>query len=255
VFVKPNERQQEIMVRLRALQSELSVDELAGQFKVSPLTIRRDLEQLERAGAILRTHGGSVLRTAVESDYHQRVALNFELKQAIGKAAAQEVKSGEMILINDGSTPFHLACHLGEKGSLSVYTNSMAVVSELSRFPSIRIYVLGGEYNSAMHFMGGSITEQLIEGLLFDSVFLGADAIDSSGHCLVADPLVARLTQIMLRRGRRRFLLADHTKVGAVGHAVYGQLSDLDAWYTTPGIRATLLSKFRKQTNVFPVKI
>jgi DeoR/GlpR family transcriptional regulator of sugar metabolism len=128
----PEHRRQQILAQLRALQMELSVEELAKKFQVSALTIRRDLEQLEAAGAILRTHGGSVLRSTVESVYHRRVALNFELKQAIGRAAAKEVKSGDAILINDGSTPFHLAPHLGNVGKIYVYTNSLAVISELS---------------------------------------------------------------------------------------------------------------------------
>jgi len=253
--MKPEERQPLIMAQLRALQSELGVEELANLFKVSPLTIRRDLEQLERSGAIVRTHGGCVLRTTVESVYHERVAHNFKLKQAIGRAAAEEVKSGDMILINDGSTPFHLAAHLGDKASLSIYTNSMAVVTELSRFGGTKLYVLGGQYHSAMHYMGGSMTEQILEELYFDSVFMGADAVDSKGNCLVSDPGIARLTQAMLRRGKRKILLADHTKVGAVGHAVYAKLSDLDAWYTTPGIKFALLNEFRKQTSVTTVKL
>ncbi len=253
--MKPEERQEQIMAQLRALQSEVNVEELAKMFKVSPLTIRRDLDQLVLSGAIIRTHGGCVLRTTVESVYHQQVAHNFELKQAIGRAAAEEVKDGDMILINDGSTPFHLAAYLAKKHNLSVYTNSMAVVSELSRFHDTKLHVLGGQYNSAMHFMGGSMTEQILEGLYFDSVFMGADAIDGRGNCLVSDPDIARLTQAMLRRGKRKILLADHTKVGAVGHAVYAKLSDLDAWYTTPGIKRSLLNEFRKQTSVRTVNL
>jgi DeoR/GlpR family transcriptional regulator of sugar metabolism len=236
------------------MQSEMSVDELAEKFHVSALTIRRDLEQLEQAGTIVRTHGGCLLRTTVESVYHQRVATNFELKQAIGRAAAQDLKAGNIILINDGSTPFHLAAYLGDKGALSVYTNSMAVVTELSRFPAIRLFILGGQYDSAMHFMGGSMTEQLLEGLYFDSVFMGADAVDVHGSCLVSDPGIARLTQIMLRRGKRKVLMADHTKVGALGHAVYANLSELDIWYTTAGIDPGLLRRFGKMTTIKTVK-
>jgi len=235
---------------LHALQSELSVEELGRKFAVSALTIRRDLDQLEREEAILRTHGGCVLRTSVESAYHKRVALNFELKQAIGRAAANEVRTGEVILINDGSTPFHLAPHLGGVGKLFVYTNSLAVISVLSRFPSVRLFILGGEYDSEMHFVGGSMMEETLERLRFDSVFLGADAIDAKGNCLVSDPAIARLTEIMLRRGSRRILLADHTKVGAQAYVVYARLSDFDIWITTPSISPLHLRQFRRQTNV-----
>jgi DeoR/GlpR family transcriptional regulator of sugar metabolism len=248
--MKPRQRQQQILAHVYALQSELRVDDLAKKFDVSALTVRRDLDQLESDGAILRTHGGCVLRTAVESTYHKRVALNFELKQAIGRAAAREVRSGETILINDGSTPFHLAPHLDRVGKLFVYTNSLAVILVLSRFPSVRLYILGGEYNPEMHLIGGSMMEQTLEGLHFDRVFLGADAVDNKGNCLVLDPDTARLTEIMLRRGSRRILLADNTKVGANAHAVYARLSDFDVWYTTPNINPAQLRQFSQQTNV-----
>jgi DeoR/GlpR family transcriptional regulator of sugar metabolism len=248
--MKPEQRQQQIMAHLRALQTELSVEELARKFEISALTIRRDLEQLEAEGAILRTHGGCVLRGTVESAYQRKVALNFELKQVIGRAASKEAKSGDAILINDGSTPFHLASHLGSSGKFDVYTSSLAVISELSRFPDIRLHILGGEYNPEMHFIGGSMMEQILEGLHFDIVFLGVDAVDTNGNCLVSDPDVARLTEIMMRRGSRRILLADHTKVGADAHAVYGRLSDFDVWYTTAGINPVQLRRFSQQTVV-----
>jgi DeoR/GlpR family transcriptional regulator of sugar metabolism len=248
--MSPEERQEQIIAHLRAIQSELRVEKLASRFGVSALTIRRDLEQMESNRTILRTHGGCVLRGSVESAYHRKVALNFELKQAIGRAASKETKSGDASLINDGSTPFHLAPNLGSIGKLSVYTNSMAVISELSRFPQIRLYILGGEYNPELHFLGGTMMEQILEGLNFDSVFLGTDAVDAKGNCLVADPDVARLTQIMLRRGARRVLLADHSKVKAQGHVAYGRLSDFHVWYTTAGINSTDLRRFSRLTAV-----
>jgi DeoR family transcriptional regulator of aga operon/DeoR family fructose operon transcriptional repressor len=248
--MKPHQREKQILSQLHALHSELTVEDLAKKFGVSPLTIRRDLVHLEENKVILRTHGGCVLRASVESDYHKRVALNFELKQVIGQTAAQEVRSGEVILLNDGSTPFHLAPYLDRVGKIRVYTNSLAVISMLSQFPRVRLYILGGEYNPEMNFIGGTMMEQTLEGLQFDRVFLGTDAIDDQGNCLVGDPDVARLTTIMLRRGKRRILLADHTKVGASAHVVYGRLSDFDIWYTAPNLSAAHLRQFSQQTIV-----
>jgi DeoR family fructose operon transcriptional repressor len=248
--MKPEVRQQQILAQLHALQSELGVEELAEKFDVSALTIRRDLDQLERDRAILRTHGGCVLKTSVESSYHQRVAFNFELKQAIGRAAASEIERDDVILLDYGSTPFHLAPHLGGVGKLSVYTNSLPVILVLSRFDSVRLYILGGEYNVEMHFIGGSMTEQTLEGLRFDRVFVGTDAVDAKGNCLVTNPDLARLTEIMMRRASRRILLADHTKVGAKAHCVYARLSDFDIWYTTRGIIPIQLRQFNQLTTV-----
>jgi DeoR family fructose operon transcriptional repressor len=243
---KRQTRQERILSRLRAMQTELTVEQLAQTFGVSALTIRRELDQLERRGMIIRTHGGCIGRTAVESAYHRRTALNFELKEAIGRAAAEELDSARTVLINDGSTTFHLATRLHGQSGLSVYTNSIAMVRELSRSPEIRLYVLGGEFDRDLYLLGGNLTELVLESLYFDLVFLGADAIDASGACLVTTLAEARLTQVMLRRGKCKILLADHTKCQAESHATYARLSDFDLWITTPGIPEDLAREFEK---------
>jgi DeoR/GlpR family transcriptional regulator of sugar metabolism len=250
VRLKPEQRQREILARLRAVRTELTVEELAGAFHVSTLTIRRDLDQLEGTDAILRTHGGCVIQGEIASAYRKRIALNFELKRAIGRAAAAEVHPGQTILISDGSTTFHLATHLAECNPLAVYTNSIAIVKELSWLPHTRLYVLGGEYQPKMQFLGGSITERILEMLDFDAVFLGADAIDAHGQCLVPTAEEARLTQIMLRCGRRKYLLADHTKATAQSYAAYAEIGEFDLWLTTPGLNKGQLRKFRKRTKI-----
>ena len=235
---------------MQALQSELTVEELVRTFKVSGLTIRRDLERLEADKVILRTHGGCILRTSVQSAYHMRVVENLELKQALGRVAATEVEDGDVILIADGSTTFHMAPHLGGVRKLSVFTNSLGIIPALSRFPNIDVYVLGGQYDKEMRFVAGSMMERILEDLNFDKVFMGTDAVDAKGNCLAYNPNIARIVEIMVRRGRRRILLADHTKTGAKGYAVYARLSDFQVWYTTPGISDPQLRRYRQQTNV-----
>ena len=185
--MKPQERQKEILAVLRAMQKEFHVDELAEILGVSPLTIRRDLQQLFSEGAIIRTHGGCLAagRASLETGYYKKVALNFELKQAIGKTACQMVKSGEVILINDGSTTYHLATYIGETGPLTVFTNSLAMISELNRYDHVKLNILGGEYNPDLYSLAGSLTEHMLELLHFDTVFLGVDAIDADGRCMV----------------------------------------------------------------------
>ncbi|MBA4387734.1 MAG: hypothetical protein C0404_07115 [Verrucomicrobia bacterium] len=250
--MKPEERQDKILRRLRALQREWRVEEIAKSLDVSPLTIRRDLDALASEGAILRTHGGCVYagRMALDSLYHQRVALNFDLKEALGREAAKEIRPGSIVLINDGSTSFHLAAHLESVGRVTVYTNSIAMVPELIRHPGVRLYIIGGEYYRDLLCLGGSLMQKTLEHLKFDIVFLGADAVDKDGNCLVQDQETARITQMMLRTGRRKILLADHTKAAAGSHVRYGSLSDFDAWITTPGLPAADVKRFARMTEI-----
>lgn len=255
--MKPEKRQQEIVKRLRAIQKELRVEELASAFNVSPLSIRRDLDRLEKEGAVLRTHGGCVAmdQAAYESEYHDRVARNFDLKQAIGKRALKEVGKGDTILLNDGSTTFHLAANLNGYAPLTVYTNSIAMINELSRNPGIRLHIIGGYYRRETHSLGGGIAERILEMLMFDTVFIGTDGINPQGYCLVDEASEARATQMMLRSGRRKVLLADHTKVGSKGNVAYGILDDFDMWITTKGVPKKLLRKFRKKTAIVEITV
>jgi DeoR family fructose operon transcriptional repressor len=250
--MKPDNRQSEIVALLRAMQTELRVDDLARMLDVSPLTIRRDLKQLAADGLLIRTHGGCIAagRAALESEYHSKVAQNFALKQAVGRAAAAEVRPGSVVLVNDGSTTYHVAAHLEEKTPLTVYTNSIAMITDLGRTPGITLYILGGKYNSDLYSLQGSLTEQLLESLQFDLCFIGADAVTAEGQCMVETPEEASLTRAMLRRARRRVLLADHTKCGQSGHFAFGGLGDFQLWITTPGIAPELLRIFTTMVEI-----
>jgi len=255
--MKPKERQAEILAILRAMQKEIQVDKLSNILGVSPLTIRRDLKRLSKDSTIIRTHGGCILvgRAALETEYHKNVAHNFYLKQAIGKYAAKIPKKGQVLLINDGSTTYHLASYLGTQGPLTVYTNSIAMISEINRFRDIKLYLLGGEYNPDLYYLSGSLTEQMLDMLNFDIVFLGVDAVDENGRCLVSTPEVARLAKTMLRSASKKVLLADHTKVRAYSYVEYGTLEEFDNWITTPGITNAALKKFKKMTTVLEAEV
>jgi DeoR/GlpR family transcriptional regulator of sugar metabolism len=234
------------------MQTELRVEDLASMLGVSALTIRRDLEQLAADGRIIRTHGGCIAagRVALESEYHSKVAQNFALKQAVGRAAAEEVRPGSVVLVNDGSTTYHVAAHLEQKAPLAVYTNSIAMITDLGRIPGITLYILGGRYNRELYSLQGSLTERLLEGQQFDLCFIGADSVTPEGQCMVITPEEAGLTRAMLRRARRRVLLADHTKCGGSGYHAYGTLKDFNLWITTPGIAPDLLQAYRAMVEI-----
>ena len=252
IRMKTEKRRSEIIALLRAMQTELRVDDLARMLDVSPLTIRRDLDQLAGQSLIIRTHGGCLAagRAALETEYHKKAAHNFGLKQAIGRAAAEEVRAGHILLINDGSTTYHLAAHLEGKAPLTVYTNSLAMITDLSRHPDIALYILGGRYNGTLYSLQGSLTEQVLERLQFDLCFIGADAVTPEGQCMVITPEEAGLLRVMLRRGKRRILLADHTKCGSGGYFVYGALGDFDLWITTPGLAPDTLRSYRELVEI-----
>jgi DeoR/GlpR family transcriptional regulator of sugar metabolism len=247
-----DKRRSEIVSLLYAMQKELKVEDLSAILEVSPATVRRYLKYLQEQNIIIRTHGGCIVGrfSNHEDEYQKKVRLNFKLKNAIGKTSVKIICQGENILIDDSSTTFHFASQLGGRGPLSVFTNSFPIVSALSQFPDLNLYMFGGKYTSDYSSLTGEITERTIESFVFDHVIIGAAAINDDGRCFAGDQVQARLNQVMIRSGRSIILLADHTKVNAKGMVSFGTLRDFDTWITTPGIECSNLQVFRKMTDV-----
>jgi DeoR/GlpR family transcriptional regulator of sugar metabolism len=238
------------------MQRECAIDELAEKMHVSTLTIRRDLNDLVERKLIVRTYGGCMIggMSVIESEYHKKVTTNYEMKQAIGKAAARHVSNGDVILINDGSTTYHLATNLGRLESLTVFTNSIAMISAFNSRGNIVIYLLGGRYNIGYSHVSGSLTEQILEKMSCDMVFLGVDAIDPEGGCLSKTIEDARMSQIMLKAGRKKVLLADSTKIKGNGYFRFTSLHEFDLFITNKIDDTDLLQEFRKMTTIQEVK-
>ena len=255
--MKPKERKDQIFSYLHAMQRECTIDELAEKMHVSPLTIRRDLNDLLERRLIVRTYGGCMYggMSAIESEYHKKVTTNYEIKQAIGKAAARHVSNGDVILINDGSTTYHLATCLGRLESLTVFTNSIAMIPAFNSHGNIVIYLLGGRYNIGYNHLSGSLTEQMLEKMSLDIVFLGVDAIDPDGRCLSNTTEDARLAQMMLRAARKKVLLADNTKINGKGFHSYALLEEFDLFITNKSDDKGLIKKFREMTTIQEVRL
>ena len=255
--MKPKERQKEIINILHAMQKEIRVEELSKILSTSPLTIRRDLQELAAKKMIIRTHGGCIIagRAALETEYHKKVAQNYHLKQAIGKQALKYVNPGDVLLINDGSTTYHLAKNLNEKAPLTVYTNSLAMISEIGTNKDIMLYIIGGLYIPELYSLRGSLTEKILESITIDVTFIGTDAINEEGRLLTRTPEEASLSRAMLKSGRKNILLADHTKLTSKGYVVFGSLQEIDLWITTEGIEQSKLDEFRKMTDILIAKV
>jgi DeoR/GlpR family transcriptional regulator of sugar metabolism len=166
-----------------------SVEELSRHFRVTASTIRRDLAQLNEQGKLARTYGGAVaLGAHPEPSLRQRTGEAFEQKQAIAAWAASEVKEGENILLDGGST-------VGDS-------------------PGVQVDCLGGRLRSVSQTFVGPLAEAALERMSFDRVFLGADAVTVEDGLCEADQAQTRLKELMARRGNTVYVLADSTKLG-----------------------------------------
>ena len=240
-------RQTKIRERFAA-RPGVSISELARQFGVSEMTIRRDLAALEGKAHIHRTHGGAVLteRMMLEFDYRDRRETNRAAKVAVAAAARQLVQPGQRLILDTGTTTLELAALLQDGKDLTVITPSLAVASELQHAAGVEVILLGGIIRRGSPDLTGPVTEHCLELFAADLAFQGADAIGADGTIYNSDLRLARVDQLMRRVAQRCCVLADHTKIGGTALARSGSLSDVDVFITSRGVSADTVKRFRK---------
>jgi DeoR/GlpR family transcriptional regulator of sugar metabolism len=197
----------------------LTVSELAGCFGVSSMTIRRDLEHLQRSGAIERAHGGALRpsnlpTTTVEPSFVARRTENAAAKARIAKAAAELIEQGEVVALDVGSTVVALAEVLRPRADLGVVTHNLHVVATLAWVetgPSL--YVLGGHCRRNEGSLCGPHAGDELAKLWLDTAVIGVAGISSEGLFDYA-PEEAEIKRQYRSRARRVVVLCDASKMG-----------------------------------------
>lgn len=226
----------------------VSISRLARSFGVSAMTIRRDLAALEGKAQIQRTHGGAVLteRMILEFDYREQRELNRAAKRAIAAKAREQVRPGQRLILDTGTTTLELAALLKDGTDLTIVTPSLAVASELQHAPGVEVILLGGVLRRGSPDLTGPVTEHCLELFAADIAFQGADAIGADGSIYNSDLRLARVDKLMRRVAERSCVLADHTKIGGTALARSGSLADVDMFITDTGAPANVLERFSK---------
>lgn len=223
-----SKRQHEIMDTLRQ-HGAVAVDPLADALKVTPQTIRRDLNSLFDAGFIQRVHGGAVLKDSVENlGYGARKILMVEEKNAIARSVAELIPDHASLFINIGTTTEQVARYLTDKAGLLVVTNNMNVASVLWPVPTIQVMVASGMIRHSDGGIVGSSTEKFIEQFKVDYAVIGCSAIDSDGEVLDYDVREVCVAKAIIQHARSVILVADSMKFKRNASIRICNLSDID---------------------------
>lgn len=223
----------------------VTVDGLARHFDVTVQTIRRDLADLADAGKLERVHGGAVLPASatVNIGYEDRRAINDAGKQAIAAAAAAAVPQDAAIFLNIGTSTEAVARNLLTHQNLMAVTNNMNVANILLANPACDIVVAGGSLRRTDGGLTGTLTVQTIEQFKFDVAIIGCSALDEDGDLLDFDIQEVGVSQTIIRRARRTFLVADHTKFQRRAPARIASLEGIDTLFTDRPLPAPLAEK------------
>jgi DeoR/GlpR family transcriptional regulator of sugar metabolism len=210
------------------------VADLASRLAVSEMTIRRDLEDLEARGALTRVHGGAVsnISRSFEPGFAARSMQHVDAKRQIGEAAAGLLRDGETVIIDAGTTTLHVVRSLRRDIRIRALALSLFIADELADMPNVTLMIPGGQVRKHERSFVGPVTTAMVEQLTFDTTFVTVGGVDADAGFTEYEFDDAQTKKAALKSARRKVVVADSSKLGAVSFVRLSRTSDIDILVT-----------------------
>lgn len=226
------QRQDAIVTLVRA-RGMLEVQWLADHFRVTPQTIRRDIDLLSERALVRRYRGGVTLPSSVENlAYDTRQTLMAEEKARVAALTARHVPDDTSLFINIGTTTEAVAKALIGHKRLRVITNNINVATILHRSTDFSVSIAGGQVRARDGGIVGEATIDFIRQFKVDIGIIGISGIDFDGDLLDYDYQEVRVARAIMENSRRVYLVTDHTKFGRNATARMAHVADIDDLFT-----------------------
>jgi len=193
---------------------QVKVNELSKLFRVSEVTIRNDLSQLEQKGLLIRARGGAIRSQGVGVDFALNIKAkkHYEEKRSIGKKATELIKDGDTIILDSGTTTMEIATNLGIFSELTIITNALNIARQLVDYPNFKVIVPGGILRPKALSMVGPTAESAIRNYYCDKLFLGVDGIDAQYGISTPNVEEAHLNRVMIELSKEVIVVTDSSK-------------------------------------------
>lgn len=206
------------ILELLQQQGKVQVSQLSQELGATAVTIRNDLDALERDGYLVRVQGGALLRNRPSDRWPLATEPNRAAeKRAIARAIVAQIPDGSTLFLNSGTTTQLLAQALEHRSNLNVVTNSLAVAMELGKNPMIHVLLLGGEINAQYGFTYGTDAQEQLQHYQAGWAVLSVDGVSAKGGITSFHAEEMAIDRIMLSRAKQTVIAADYTKIGRTG--------------------------------------
>ena len=199
-----------------AQHKNIFITEMASKLQVSSMTIRRDLQRLAELGIVTLVHGGAVLNEGAA--YLPAVSARVQQMQmeinTIGAFCANQVKEGNAIYLDSGSTTKGIAEALLERQNIAVLTHSLPVMNILSTAKNLQLISIPGIYDAGTKGFFGEMARRAIQNFQIDIAFLGISAIDIENGIMSPDFQDQAIKLALIEKARQKIVVMDHTKIG-----------------------------------------
>ena len=222
-----------------------SLEEMAKHVGASVSTVRRDLTVLEASGTLKRTHGGAriIAPKTDEFAFSARDTHQLDEKESIGKACAELIRSNQSVIIDAGTTVYHVAKHLEDK-SPQIVTNSLPVANLYSAAGRVELVLSGGVIYPRLGVLVGPLAVEAFSKIHADVAVMSAGGITLEGltnsHGLLIDIQLA-----MIRAAAKVIFCLDHSKFGRRSVSPLCDLEQIDTIVTDSKAPTELVEQLR----------
>ena len=202
------------------------VKDIAGEFGVTEVTIRRDLSFLKESGLLKKTYGGAVpVSPDLSASVRYRQKRKMGAKRIVGQLASTLVKDGDVIYLEAGSTCYEIIPFLAERKDITIIVNSLYLMRRLGQVAGQKTIIIGGHYREDRMDMVGPAAEMAIAQLSGFKAFTGADDITIDTGISGADVVTVGFSKLVLRQASEVIFVGDDTKFD--NPALY-KIADID---------------------------
>ncbi|MBO5069234.1 MAG: DeoR/GlpR transcriptional regulator [Roseburia sp.] len=209
------ERRNEILAQLKE-QGKVIVADLSKKYDVTEETIRRDLEKLERDGFAERTYGGAVLKENEKEDlpFLVRKRTNVEAKKRIAATISEMIEDGDRIMLDASTTALFVAKQIRHKKNITVITNSIEILLELTDMKGWKVLSTGGSLRTEALALFGYQAERMVDDFYVDKTIISCKGVDYHKGFMDSNELEAGIKKQMLGSASTKILAVDSAKFG-----------------------------------------
>src|SRR6266481_6305084 len=242
--MQPEARQYRIGEYLQKVEFA-SLEEIARQVDASVSTVRRDLSLLEASGTVRRTHGGARIVTPKTDEFafSARDTRQLAEKEAIGRACAELILANQSVIIDAGTTVYHVARYLESKAP-QIVTNSLPVANLYASANRLEVVLSGGVIYPRLGVLVGPLAVESFSKIHADIAIMSAGGLAVDGitnsHGLLID-----IQRAMIRAAQKVIFCFDHTKLGRQSVSALCELDCVDTIVTDSAAPQELVEAFR----------
>jgi len=234
------------IIRQINLHNKLSSSDLATQLNVSEDTIRRDLNELDESGQIVKVHGGALSRS-FHSPFNGSYTYALEAKRVIAGKATNLIKDGMVILTGGGTTMIEMVRAIPRDINLTVFTISPLVAIQLADHPLINVFLIGGQFSKSSQVCIGMQVVSYLSEIRFDMCFIGTNCISVEGGVTDSEIEVVQVKKAMIKSSNKLIVMCISEKLDSAQRMRVCELQEIDTLITEIDPEDKIMAAYRQE--------